>query len=226
MRFKRAAWSVVAAVAVLMSACTGSKVLEPGVSDVNVGAQANPAGADRFDTTSVTIKGILAEPADPGERAAFGNVPRDLLSAEAQFDFAQTNTIALDNSLLPAGDYQVTSVVLTQFVFQDANPPSPPVACLDNFATLPTVGLSGDANAVLTIVDFSPPVPFTIARDGTSNVTLLIDGPAITAAYLDAIVTCRTTGTCPSGRTAPCLSGFDSTSFAAAAAAAITVSAD
>jgi hypothetical protein len=175
---RKAVLTAVLAAVLVAAGCTGTEVLQSGGETLTVELElVNPD--TRFESAYFEIRQISLRPLDPDADAALQADAIGALRLSMEVSYRDTQTLQATASL-GEGVYQVTSVVLGAIAYTDLDGVGPNTSCQTYVASWQ------QPNRALIITDFGEDVFVTVEAGGDNTLRLIVDGAALSAAFLDS----------------------------------------
>ncbi len=192
--------AILVAATLLIAGCPGTDVLELSVSSLDPQLTVANSASSRYDTATFTLNQITAVPVDPATQAALG-VPLSLMQNPVTVDLNGSGN-DLPMVSLNSGSYRIESIVISNILLRDDNPPTMPVSCIDglvdpgvdaNLGTADDFSLVPDPRAVTQPLSYAFE---DFAVDGIASVgsaggalTVTLDAQAFIASF-EASINC------------------------------------
>ena len=166
-------------------ACSSSDPIESGNVNVPVVVSTAPAYAGQYQWARMQLDQITLRPVDD-QANAYLQIPLGLIRSFGQMDARATTSIAVATTPLRAGSYRLESLRIGAINLNIANtaPTASVVTCSQGGE------LEQARVGTAVILDFTNPPVLQILQDGTTQVTLQIDGPAFVNMLLNQPFQC------------------------------------
>ena len=166
-------------------ACSSSDPIQSGNVNVPVVVTTAPAYAGPYQWARMQLDQISIRPVDD-QANSYLQIPLGLIRSFGQMDARSTQATAVATTPLRAGSYRLESVRIGAISLNIAN--TTPTA------SVVTCSQSGELEqarvGTAIILDFPTPPILQILQDGTTQVTLQIDGPAFVNMLLNQPFQC------------------------------------
>ena len=166
-------------------ACSSSDPIESGNVNVPVVVSTAPAYAGQYQWARMQLDQITLRPVDD-QANAYLQIPLGLIRSFGQMDARATTSIAVATTPLRAGSYRLESLRIGAINLNIANtaPTASVVTCSQGGE------LEQARVGTAIILDFANPPILQILQDGTTQVTLQMDGPAFVNMLLNQPFQC------------------------------------
>jgi hypothetical protein len=172
--------------------CSSNDPIQPNNGNVTLLANTAPAYADQYQWARMQIDQITVRPLDPLVNS-YLPIPLGLLQAPEPFDVRSTAPVTIGIVPLKVGSYEVETIRISGLSLNftaaaplnpsGCCPPQDPSGCVEN--DLVSVRVAG-----ALLMDFPNPPVVQVSVDGTSTLSVAVDGPGLVTMLTNQPYTC------------------------------------
>ncbi|HEX5041457.1 MAG TPA: hypothetical protein VFV75_01060 [Candidatus Polarisedimenticolaceae bacterium] len=165
-------------------ACSSSDPIESANLNVPVVASASPAYAGMYQWARLQLDQITLRPVD-AQANAYLQIPLGLVRSFSSLDARATTPTAVASAPLRAGTYQVEAIRIAEINLNVSN-----TAATASTVVCSNGELAEARTGSVIILQFPDPPLVQVAQDGSSEVNVVIDGPAFVNMLLNQPYQC------------------------------------
>ena len=190
-------WIVAGLVLSVVAGCSSTDPIQSANLNVPVVASILPAYGGPYQWARLQVDQITLRPLDE-QANAYLAIPLGLLRSFAPVDARSTTTLTIATTPLRAGTYRLEAIRISQIqlnVFNTA-PEAPSACCVINDPPQATdcdpavTNLRTARVGTAIVVEFDDPPILQVLQDGSTQVQVRVDGPALVDMLLDQPYAC------------------------------------